>query len=599
MKKYLLIPILILLIILPGCELPDNPGKNTGTSDLTDTSGALTTPSTQDALVFSDGEIQYRLVRPDDCSEVETAQYKALRQGLEALSGGYLAITTDAEYKGHEYDPSIPEILIGHVSYPECRELLSTLAYNEYGFAVVGNKVVVTAWSVDALSSAVSAFLDYAEKNVAGGSLTIPAGFCQIKTSKVPKLGPLEEVPVFPGGELEAITDCADGFTQVTISRTDEAMFDEYCTLLDSSGYSLYSENTMADVRFVTYTKESSAVYAYYVPHSESTRIIAFSGALLPPLERPAYTKVRECSVTLFGLEVGGNAGGLGFMMQLEDGSFVIVDGGHNTAAEASQIHKKMTELAPDPSNILIRAWVITHAHGDHYGAFVRFANTYSTLKTIKIESFIFNFCDTYEQTRYMSDGTQSCAKVRTTIKTYYPEADVYKCLTGQVYRFPGADMEILTCMSDFIPNVIGLELPDADLTKADGNIQSIVVRFITTADKSQSVMVTGDVSKVNVDEMCARFGAYLKSDIMTVPHHGWNENRYRARNGTIQFYTLVDPSVVLWPDGVAAQAKKLRWNGVPGSDWEANYYLLNSLSVKQCIVAGSTTVTLTLPYYK
>ncbi len=258
-----------------------------------------------------------------------------------------------------------------------------------------------------------------------------------------------------------------------------------------------------------------------------------------------------------------------------------------------------MTELAPDPSNIVIRAWVITHAHGDHYGAFVRFASTYSTLKTIKIESFIFNFCDTKEQTQYMSDGASSCSKVRSTINTYYPNADVYKCLTGQVFHFPGADMEILTCMSDFIPKVIGLEgMPDTDLTHADGNIQSIVVRFITTAEESQSVMVTGDVSKVNVDEMCARFGDYLKSDIMTVPHHGWNQNRYRARNGTIWFYSLVDPSIVLWPDGVEAQAKKLQWNGVPGSDWEANYYLLNSLNVVQCIVAGSTTVTLTLPYY-
>ena len=192
-----------------------------------------------------------------------------------------------------------------------------------------------------------SAFLDYAEK-ICRAPLTIPAGFRLIKTSKVSKLNPLDGVPAFPGGELEAISDCADGFTQVTISETDGAMFDEYCTLLGDSGFSLYSENTMADVRFVTYTKETKSVYAYYVPHSETTRIIAFSNALLPPLDRPAYTKVRECSVTLFGLEVGGNeGGGLGFMMQLEDGSFVIVDGGHNTAAEASQIHSKMTELRP------------------------------------------------------------------------------------------------------------------------------------------------------------------------------------------------------------------------------------------------------------
>ena len=96
---------------------------------------------------------------------------------------------------------------------------------------------------------------------------------------------------------------------------------------------------------------------------------------------------------------------------------------------------------------------------------------------------------------------------------------------------------------------------------------------------------------------MCARYGACLKSDMMTVPHHGWNENRYRARNGTIQLYTLVDPAVVFWPDGAKAQAKKVAWDGKPGGNWEANSYLINRLHVKQCIVAGSTTRTFALPY--
>jgi hypothetical protein len=83
---------------------------------------------------------------------------------------------------------------------------------------------------------------------------------------------------------------------------------------------------------------------------------------------------------------------------------------------------------------------------------------------------------------------------------------------------------------------------------------------------------------------------------MLTVPHHGWNQNRYRARNGTVQFYSLVDPAVVFWPDGVKAQAEKLKWNGEPGSDWEANFFLINRLQVKKCIIAGSNTRTLMLP---
>ena len=151
--------------------------------------------------------------------------------------------------------------------------------------------------------------------------------------------------------------------------------------------------------------------------------------------------------------------------------------------------------------------------------------------------------------------------------------------------------------MSDFLPTIIGEEdMPDVDKTSVDGNLKTAVFRFFIG---EQSILVTGDASKLNVDEMCDRYGSYLKSDIMTVPHHGHNQNRYRARNGTKEFYKLVDPSIVMWPDGVSAQKKKMAWDGVPGSAWEANYYLVHSLHVKEVIVAGSTTTTVTLPYIK
>ena len=151
--------------------------------------------------------------------------------------------------------------------------------------------------------------------------------------------------------------------------------------------------------------------------------------------------------------------------------------------------------------------------------------------------------------------------------------------------------------MSDFLPTIVGEEnIEDIDKTKVDGNLKNVVYRFFIGG---QRVLVTGDASKVNIDEICARYGEYLKSDIMTVPHHGHNQNRYRARNGTKELYTLVDPSIVMWPDGVSAQKKKMAWDGVAGSAWEANYYLVNSLHVKEVIVAGKTTTTVTLPYIK
>ena len=405
---------------------------------------------------------------------------------------------------------------------------------------------------------------------------------------------PLASLPSYSGGTLSAVKSCGGGYYQAIINRTNKKQFDDYCTNLQGHGFTLYSDYAMTNNYFRTYRRGSLMAHAYLVGYSEQVRLVAAANATLPATSAPRYSKVKDASFTLFGLEKGGSEGGLGCMFQFEDGSFFVVDGGHNTIAETKDIYDKLCELAPDRNNILIRAWLITHAHGDHYGALLGFADTYGSLKTIKIESFIFNFCDTREQTQYLKDSGRSMSTVTSRIARTYSGAAVFKPLTGQAFHYAGADMEVLYCMSDFLPQTIGLEMAGADQANADGNIQTLVFRMKLAG---RTILVTGDSAKVCVDEMCARYGTYLRSDMMTVPHHGWNENRYRARNGTVQFYSLVDPTVVFWPDGVKAQATKMVWNGKPGGDWEANYFLINRLHVKKCVVAGSKTQTLALPH--
>jgi len=405
---------------------------------------------------------------------------------------------------------------------------------------------------------------------------------------------PLESLPGYSGGTLTAVKACGGCYYQAIINRTNKKQFDDYCTNLLGHGFTLYSDYAMTNNYFRTYRKGTLMVHAYLVGYSDQVRLVAAANATMPPVSSPRYTRVKDASFTLFGLEKGGGEGGLGCMFQFEDGSFFLVDGGHNTIAETKDIYDKLCELAPDKNNIVIRAWLLTHAHGDHYGALLGFADAYGSLDTIKVESFIFNFCDTREQTQFLKDRGRSMGTVISTIARDYSSAVVYKPLTGQTFHYAGAYMEVLYCMSDFLPQTIGQEMAGADQANADGNIQTVVFRMKIAG---QTILVTGDTAKVCVDEMCARYGTQLRSDMMTVPHHGWNQNRYRARNGTVQFYSLVDPTVVFWPDGVKAQAEKLAWNGKPGGDWEANYYLINRLHVKKCVVAGSNTQTLALPY--
>jgi glyoxylase-like metal-dependent hydrolase (beta-lactamase superfamily II) len=424
-----------------------------------------------------------------------------------------------------------------------------------------------------------------------------PAGRADTAVPVVMGLGtPLAKLPGYSGGTLSAVKPCGSGYYQAIIDGTNQKQFDNYCASLQGHGFTLYGDHAITNNYFRTYRKGALMAHAYLVGYSGQVRIVAAENTTLPALAAPDYSKLKNASFTFFGVEQGGSEGGLGCMFQFEDGSFFLVDGGHNTAAEAKAIYDKLRELAPDQNRIVIRAWLITHAHGDHYGALLKFAHTYGSLSTIKIESFIFNFCNTPEQTQYLKDRDRSMSAVISAIAGTYPGAALYKPLTGQTFHYAGAEMEVLYCMSDFLPQIIGKEMPGADEANADGNIQTVVCRMKLAG---QTILVTGDTAQVCVDEMCARYGTWLKSDMMTVPHHGWNENRYRARNGTIPFYTLVDPMVVFWPDGVKAQAEKMAWNGKPGGNWEANYFLINRLHVKQCIVAGSATQTFALPYMR
>ena len=149
----------------------------------------------------------------------------------------------------------------------------------------------------------------------------------------------------------------------------------------------------------------------------------------------------------------------------------------------------------------------------------------------------------------------------------------VYKCLTGQVYRFPGMDMEVLATMSDFIPQIIGYEAADADLSKGDGNTMTVVTRLLTP--EGNTCMLTGDATNIVLDCMVDRYGdAYLDSDIVTTPHHAHNRDSYRARNATIKFYNAVKPNIL-----VVTSPNMKKFTPTSSYPYEVNVYVIKAFN--------------------
>ncbi len=568
----------------------------TGEGEITTEPETAEVPETaapeRELVLFSGGVTEYVIVRPEKAND--TKIYTSFRDGLREVSASKISLDVDAFYRGHEYDAEKAEILCGNVGYPEAEGASEGLGFDEYRIFVAGNKIVISARTEKALVAGLDAFNEYVGENIKEGSLTVKDSLELTGKAEITGFSLLlEDIPAPDGYTSAQLSHCGDGYQQATLSGAGGESFESYCTLLESEGYTLYAENEMGENSFATYSKGEINVHTYFTPHNSEMRMIVSKKSTLPWIDASDHAKVCEPTLTLMGLEKSGSDGGLGMIIGLEDGSFIIIDGGNNNKTEANDLANTLKKLAPDPKNVVIRAWIFTHAHGDHVGAFKKFSELYSRSGVFKVEKFLYNFCDAASQRVY---GGISYTAARDGMK-YWRDAVRYKMLTGEVYRFPGCDIEILYCMSDFIPQIIGEEkgISDIDKESLDNNIETVVFRANIAG---QQVMITGDTSKVCVDEICDRYGSYLKSDILQVPHHGHNSNRYRARNGTAEFYRFVNPATVLWPSSQDGFNSRTVWNGTAGSNFEANYTLVYLLNVKKTIVAGKTTTTLSLPYY-
>lgn len=550
MKKRIftiLITLLIFVFLLASCG-SDVPQETTAADSITvpDTTVEKTQPIEENIVLFAPGVCEYRIVYPSDDTDDEFSSARNLQQLIEEKCGVKPELVRSNVACGENYDPNIKEIYLSFVDTVEFDMAIGSVSYTTGVCTVIGNKIVVTGHEREGFKDAYNHFVQCIEKNIVDGKCILNSSFwssCESSNNDYKKFA---EVPGYPGGKIDDISLLGNGYTQVTISDTNADMYEAYQTVLTADGYSLYSENEIADNTYSTYTRGKEMLYYYYSPNLGETRVIIAKDVNLPSTEEVQYTKVCEPAfICLRSLNDSGAVSGdsQGCIIRFADGTFMIYDGGNMNSHQAKQIYEVLLKYAPDPQNVIVRAWVFSHYHGDHVGAFRSYVERYKNSKVVTIESFIYNFCNTKEQTETFSPGQMPA--VESAINTLNSKAPVYKCLTGQVYRFPGMDMEILACMSDFIPLVIGYERYDADKTKGDGNSMSTVVRLLTP--EGNTCMLTGDSTNIVLDCMVDRYGAeYLDSDIVTTPHHAHNRDSYRARNATIKFYDAVKPEILV-----------------------------------------------------
>ncbi len=213
-------------------------------------------------------------------------------------------------------------------------------------------------------------------------------------------------------------------------------------------------------------------------------------------------------------------AAGMSYIIMTKEGRFIFIDGGY--ADDAYHMIEKARQLS-GKENIEIALWILTHPHGDHYGALFEVAKK-STLQ------------------QNISFG-KLCCKIPEDFK-----------LPGSGKSFEGDKKSIDRIMSFFGDRIVTPEIGDSikidDISieflyvpsendrLTDVNELSLIFRV---HGENKTVMFTGDAYASSTAMLARTMKEKIASDICQLSHHGLN-------GACDAFYTRVKASTVLIP---------------------------------------------------
>ncbi|MGI6166514.1 MAG: ComEC/Rec2 family competence protein [Eubacteriales bacterium] len=550
----LLLALLVVATMFVSCRVNDDKDDTTDktpaettTETTTETTSETTMPEPNDLPIVANKQSSCYVVRADNLTNESVSVtcaidiYNAIKN---ATGTAPEKITTDWTKDG-THDPDRIEILVGLTNYDESQYVYSQIGYGDYLIKIIGNKLVVAAYSDLALKVATSKLIDFIKNNAEEGSLTITADTVISDTVDTK----LAAIPVYEGGTFSTTYPCSNKGIMVYVTKTNADEYREYLEKLEDSGYVEYTTNEIVGNLFATYNNSNYTVNAGYYNYEKAARII------IEPLAKPVglksdnvYTAVTTSQITGFGLEYksGGSyvGNGLSILIRLTDGRFVVIDGGFDRSDNAANLVNAMKQqsagyLKPGQKPT-VAAWIITHAHGDHMGVLKR----YSSFSGIKVEKFLVNFIADSERTKAMNAYSSNWSSgegggyTNTFTAANYFGADVQWVHVGQVFYIADLTMEILYTIESFGPKICNAL-----------NTTSLVIKMtFGEGDNKTIFMMTGDATG-NALEICARmYGDYLRSDIVQVSHHGYST--WGNDNGVIMAYMYMLPETLLWPQG-------------------------------------------------
>lgn len=501
-----------------------NDTESSATSAATDEAEDETDPEGQ-LTIYKNKAYEAKFIRSDIATQLEKDQYNALREIFKGKTQKAVPFSSDfTAANAEKYDG--PAVLFGETNYEESANLYATLKEHQAAARIVGNKYVIAFTSSEALEELLAKIQDRINKAPANTLILNSTWEFDVTVSGVVYIS---EIPLYNGAAFDENVDAGQGSRVLVKNSTSETEFNQYLSSLPSAGYTLYTTNTLDSNLFATYTNDKYILHAMYFPALQRATVAMdhrdrFGLAGLES-ENVYDESDKPTEFTQLGLAAipGATANGMGYMVKLTDGRFVLVDGGYTYSAggganSADFLLKTMKQVADDPDNIVIAAWIVTHIHTDHAGGFVGMGNAHP--KDVTVQNLIYNqpndiqmdSAGLSERTKWISTAIENFEKAGNPIK------NVIKAHPGQQFFFCDLTITMIGTMDLLEPYNL-----------YSGNNSSLVMTFEMNGGK---VLLTGDCEPDEGKAIRDIYGGIdnmnscLKSDFVQLSHHGYGNTK-------------------------------------------------------------------------